>query len=141
MKLHCFFLLLLALVSCRSLDSVQEVRSSEVQKFRSVDTVLLCDTIYRHDSVIYRERTIHDTVYITKEIYRDTHNSSLIARNSTQADTVVVTEYRDRIVESPPQRYVPKFYKHCTTYFWCIVVLFLLYIVFRLTKSKLLILI
>ena len=130
-------------LSCRSVEpTISDTHNlSLIAHTSHHDTVLIRDTIYRHDSVIYRERTIHDTVYITKEIYRDTHNSSLIARNSTLSDTVRVVEYRDRVVEHPPQRYVPKFYKHCTTYFWCIVVLFLLYIVFRLTKSKLLILI
>jgi hypothetical protein len=110
-------------MSCRSLDSVQEFRSLEVQKSRSVDTVLLRDSVYRHDSVIYRERTIHDTVYITKEIYRDTHNSSLIARNSAQADTIHIVEYRDRVIEQPPERYVPRFYKWCTGLLWAIIAL------------------
>ena len=135
-------MIVLVLPSCNSMRSTPVTRSNDsvnvVHKNASRDTNLLWDSIYRHDSIIYRERTIHDTVYITKEIYRDTHNSSLIARNSAQADTIHIVEYRDRVIEQPPKRYVPKFYKHCTTYFWGIVVLFLLYIVFRLTKSKLL---
>jgi hypothetical protein len=85
-----------------------------------VDTVVVRDSVVLRDSIIYRERTIHDTVYITKEIYRDTHNSSLITRNSAQADTVRVVEYQDRIIESPPKRYVPKFYKWCTAALWAI---------------------
>ena len=76
------------------------------------------DTVYRHDSVIYCERTVHDTVYITKEIYRDTHNSSLIARNSAQADTVVDVRVEKEVVQLPPQRYVPKFYKTSTILFY-----------------------
>ena len=107
-------------MSCKSLDSVQEFRSLEVQKSRSVDTVLLRDSVYRHDSVIYRERTIHDTVYITKEVYRDQRLSTFDIQHSTKADTVVVTEYRDRVVEHPPKRYVPKFYKWCTGLLWAI---------------------
>ena len=111
---------ILVLPSCKSVSSVQEVRSSEVQKFRSVDTVLLRDSVYRHDSVIYRERTIHDTVYITKEVYRDQRLSTFDIQHSSKADTVVVTEYRDRVVEHPPEKYVPKFYKWCTGLFWAI---------------------
>ena len=117
------FALIVFFVSCRSVSSVQEVRSSEVQKFRSVDTIVMRDSVYRHDSVIYRERTIHDTVYITKEIYRDTHNSSLITRNSAQADTVRVVEYQDHIIEHPPERYVPKFYKWSTALFFIFLLL------------------
>ena len=111
---------LLALPSCKSLDSVQEFRSLEVQKFRSVDTVVLRDSVYRHDSVIYRERTIHDTVYITKEVYRNASHSTLNAQHSTQSDTVIVTEWRERVVQKPPERYVPKFYKWCTAALWAI---------------------
>ena len=72
------------------------------------------DSVYRHDSVIYRERTIHDTVYITKEVYRNASHSTLNAQHSTKSDTVHLVEYRDRVVEKPPERYVPKFYKWCT---------------------------
>jgi hypothetical protein len=85
-----------------------------------VDTLVLCDTVYRHDSVIYRERTVLDTVYITKEVYRDALNSKFKIQNSTKTDTVVVTEYRDRVIEHPPEKYIPKFYKWCTIALWVI---------------------
>ena len=49
--------------------------TSFIQRSARVDTLILRDTVYRHDSIIYRERTIHDTVYITKEVYRDALNS------------------------------------------------------------------
>jgi hypothetical protein len=88
-----------------------------------VDTIVQRDTFYRHDSVIYRERTIHDTVYITKEIYREALNSKFKIQNSAHSDTVVVTEYRDRVVAQPPERYVPKFYKWCTIALWAIIAL------------------
>ena len=113
-------IIILVSVSCKSLDSVQEFRSLEVQKFRSVDTVVLRDSVYRHDSVIYRERTIHDTVYITKEVYRNASHSTLNAQHSTQSDTVIVTEWRERVVQKPPERYVPKFYRWCTAALWAI---------------------
>ena len=93
---------------------------SNIQKNAKVDTFLLRDSVYRHDSVIYRERTVHDTVYITKEVYRESQLSTLNSQLSTQSDTVVVTEYRDRVIEHPPEKYVPKFYKWCTGLFWAI---------------------
>ena len=116
---------LLALVSCRSLEPaiVASATSSASAAIHTHDTLILRDTVYRHDSIIYRERTIHDTVYITKEIYRDAHHSSLIAHNSTKTDTVVVTEWREKVIEHPPERYVPKFYKWCTGLLWAILVL------------------
>ena len=124
---------LLALPSCKSLDTttLHHITQHYTTLHNSVDTVVVRDTVYRHDSVIYRERTIHDTVYITKEVYRNAnaHNSSLIVRNST--DTVVVTEYRDRVIEHPPERYIPPFYKHCTTILFIILAAGIVYLVIR----------
>ena len=116
-------IILLALPSCRSVSSVQEVRSSEVQKFRSVDTIVMHDSVYRHDSVIYRERTIHDTVFVTKEVYRNQRLSTFDLQHSTKADTVIVTEWRERVVEKPPERYVPTFYKWCTVFLFALLTL------------------
>ena len=124
--------LVIVCVGCKSVRSVQEVRSSEVQKFRSVDTVVLRDSVYRHDSVIYRERTIHDTVYITKEVYRDQRLSTFDLQHSTKADTVVVTEYRDRVVEKPPERYIPRFYKISTAILYILIILIIIFIVIKI---------
>ena len=117
---------LVCLVSCRSLNpSLYTLHRDSVAYtlHQSVDTIVQRDTLYRHDSVIYRERTIHDTVYITKEIYREALNSKFLIQNSAKTDTVVVTEYRDRVVAQPPERYVPKFYKWCTIALWAIIAL------------------
>ena len=113
---------ILVLPSCKSLDPaiVASTTSSASAATHTHDTVVQRDTLYRHDSVIYRERTILDTVYITKEVYRDQRLSTFDIQHSTKADTVVVTEYRDRIVEHPPEKYVPKFYKWCTGLLWAI---------------------
>ena len=108
-------------VSCKTIDSSQlRVDSIEVQKFRSVDTVVVRDSVRVRDSVVLRERTIHDTVYITKEVYRDALNSKFQIQNSTKTDTVVVTEWREKVIEHPPERYVPAFYKWCTIALWAI---------------------
>ena len=114
-------IILLALPSCKSLDLSDTYHSTlNSQHSTLTDTLVLRDTVYRHDSVIYRERTIHDTVYITKEVYRDRLHSTLNSQHSTIADTVHLVEYRDRVIEHPPERYVPKFYKWCTIAFWVI---------------------
>ncbi len=110
-------------VSCRSIEVVSSSEVQDVQKFRSVDTVVLRDTMYRHDSIIYRERTVLDTVYITKEVYRDRLEARGERQKAVRTDTIVVTEYRDRVIEHPPERYVPKFYKWCTIALWAIVLL------------------
>ena len=126
--------LVAACASCKSHEYCSTVVQNGSELFnvvRSVDTVVVQDSVMIRDSVVLRERTVHDTVYITKEVYRDTHNSSLIAHNSTQADTVRVVEYRDRVIEHPPEKYVPKFYKRCTWALWAIILAGLVYIILR----------
>ena len=109
-------------VSCKSLDPAIVASAASVASTatHTHDTLILRDTVYRHDSVIYRERTIHDTVYVTKEVYRDRLHSTLNSQLSTLADTIHIVEYRDRVIEHPPERYVPKFYRWCTGLFWAI---------------------
>ena len=94
------------------------------------------DSVYRHDSVIYRERTIHDTVYITKEVYRDALNSKFKIQNSAKADTVRLVEYRDRVIEHPPERYIPKFYRWCTTILWLLITFAAVYISMRIFLKR-----
>ena len=113
---------ILALPSCKSLDPaiVASATSSASAATNTHDTIVQRDTVYRHDSVIYRERTIHDTVYVTKEVYRDRLEARGERQKAVRTDTVVVTEYRDHVIEHPPERYVPAFYKWCTIALWAI---------------------
>ena len=115
------YALVFACVSCRSLDLSDTYHSTlNSQHSTLTDTLVLRDTVYRYDSVIYRERTIHDTVYVTKEVYRDRLEARGERRKAERKDTVVVTEYRDRVIEHPPEKYVPKFYKWCTIILWLV---------------------
>ena len=126
------YALVFACVSCKSLDLSDTYHSSLIAHNSHHDTVVLLDTVYRHDSVIYRERTIHDTVYITKEVYRDRLEARGERRKAERNDTVVVTEYRDRVIEHPPEKYVPKFYKWCTIILWIILAAGIVYLIIRL---------
>ena len=119
MKRILFLFIIISLVSCKSVSSVESLRSN-VESQEVHDSQLSTFDIQHstlRDSIVYREKVVHDTVYITKEVYRDQRLSTVDIQHSTKADTVVVTEYRDRVVEHPPKRYVPKFYKWCTI-FW-----------------------
>ena len=107
-------------VGCRSLEVVSSSEVQDVQKFRSVDTVVVRDSVLVRDSVVQRERTIHDTVYITKEVYRDRLEARGERQKAVRTDTVVVTEWREKVIELPPERYVPKFYRWCTGLLWAI---------------------
>ena len=123
--------ILLALPSCKSLDSVQctidSVHHNSVSQLSTVNSHL--STV--HDSIVYRERIVHDTVFITKEVYRDKQLSTLNSQLSTIADTIHVVEYRDRVVEHPPERYIPPFYKRCTIVLWIIIALGIVYLILR----------
>ena len=116
--------ILLVLPSCKShnIPRIAQIDTdrNESHFLQHVDTVVVRDSVYRHDSVIYRERTIHDTVYITKEVYRDRLEARGERQKAVRTDTVVVTEWREKVIELPPERYVPKFYKWCTGLLWAI---------------------
>ena len=105
MKRILFVLIIVSLPSCRShkycSDALRAVQDSSAlfSVARSVDT------IYRHDSVYVREVQRGDTIYLTRVEYRDRWRTRLVH------DTVRHTEYVDRVVEKPPERYVPKFYR------------------------------
>lgn len=116
-------MIILVSPSCKSHEVVSSSEVQNVQKCRSVDTVVVRDSIFHYDSVIYRERTIHDTVYITKEVYRDRLEARGERQKAVRTDTVVVTEWREKVVEHPPERYVPPFYKRCTIALWVIIAL------------------
>ena len=125
-------------VSCKSLDPaiVASATSSASTATHTHDTIVQRDTVYRHDSVIYRELTIHDTVYITKEVYRDRLEARGERQKAVRTDTITVTEYRDRVIEHPPERYIPPFYKRCTLFFWLILVTSALYIILKIYLKR-----
>ena len=116
--------ILLVSPSCRShnIPRIAQIDTdrNESHFLQHVDTVMVRDSVYRHDSVIYRERTVLDTVYITKEVYRDRLEARGERQKAVRTDTVVVTEWREKVIELPPERYVPKFYKWCTGLLWAI---------------------
>ena len=64
-----------------------------------------------NDSVFISERQKGDTVYLTRIEWRDRW------RTRIERDTVVDVRVEKEVVQLPPQRYVPKFYKWCTI-FW-----------------------
>ena len=128
------YALVFACVSCKSLDPtiVTSATSTASATIRTHDTVVQRDSVVLHDSVIYRERTVHDTVYVTKEVYRDRLEARGERRKAERNDTIVVTEYRDRVIEHPPEKYVPKFYKWCTIILFIILAACIVYLIIRL---------
>ena len=102
-------IIILVSPSCKTIDSSQlTVDSFEVQKFRSVDTVVV------RDSVFVSEVMKGDTVYLTRTEWRDRW------RTRVERDTVVDVRVEKEVVQLPPERYVPKFYRWCTIALWAI---------------------
>ena len=104
-------IIILASVSCRCLEVVSGSEVQNVKMFRSVDTIVV------HDSVFVREQIRGDTVYLTRTEWRDRW------RVRIERDTIRETEYITQTIEHPPEKYVPPFYKRCTIALWGIVVL------------------
>ena len=61
------------------------------------------------------EKMRGDTVYLTRVEWRDRW------RTRVERDTVMDVRVEKEVVQLPPERYVPPFYKRCTIAFWAIV--------------------
>mgnify|MGYP006991648702 CR=1 FL=1 len=79
------------------------------------------DTVYLKDSVFVSEKQRGDTVYLTRVEWRDRWRTRIVH------DTIVRTDSIVQVIEHPPERYVPKFYRWCTIALWAIGILALGY--------------
>ena len=116
-------IILLASQSCRCHEHCSAV-VQDVQKFRSVDTVVV------RDSVFVSERLRGDTVYLTRVEWRDRWRTRIVH------DTVVKTDSITQVIEHPPERYIPPFYKRCTIALWVAIALSVLYVILRMYITK-----
>ena len=105
-------LIVSVLPSCRSVEAINS-NLSTLDIRHSIHT----DTVVVHDSVFVSERQRGDTVYLTRIEWRDRWCTRV------ERDTVVDVRVEKEVVQLPPERYVPKFYKRCTWALWIIVAL------------------
>ena len=112
-------MILSVLPSCKCHEHCSAV-VQDVQKFRSVDTVVV------RDSVFVSERLRGDTVYLTRVEWRDRWRTRIVH------DTVVKTDSITQVIEHPPERYIPPFYKRCTIALWVAIALSVLYVILRM---------
>ena len=115
--------ILLASVSCSSTRLMPVVQSNDTLHFTQKSASR--DTIYLRDSVYVSERQRGDTVYLTRVEYRDRW------RTRVERDTVVDVQVEKEVVQLPPERYVPKFYKWTAAIFWTGIALLILYLILR----------
>ena len=104
------FALIVFFVSCKSVEAV----TSDAHNSSLITHSSHHDTVVLRDSVFVREVMKGDTVYLTRTEYRDRWRVRLVH------DTIHDTQYIERVVEHPPERYVPKFYRWCTIALWAI---------------------
>ena len=99
-------IIILVSASCSSTKSMPVVQSNDTTSF--IQRSARVDTIYLHDSVFVSEKQRGDTVYLTRVEWRDRW------RTRVERDTVMDVRVEKEVVQLPPERYVPKFYKWCT---------------------------
>ena len=99
-------IIILASASCSSTKSMPVVQSNDTTSF--IQRSARVDTVYLRDSVFVSEKMRGDTVYLTRVEWRDRW------RTRVERDTVMDVRVEKEVVQLPPERYVPKFYKWCT---------------------------
>ena len=108
-------IILLASASCKSTKSMPVVQSNDTTSF--IQRSARVDTVYLKDSVFVSEKMRGDTVYLTRVEWRDRW------RTRVERDTVLDVRVEKEVVQLPPERYVPKFYRWCTGLLLAILVL------------------
>ena len=120
--------ILLALPSCKSLDPahLSTLNSQLSTATHSHDTLII------RDSIFVREYVAGDTIFRDRIQYRDRWRTQIIH------DTIIRTDSITQVIEHPPERYIPPFYKRCTTILFIILAAGVVWIVGKwYIKSKL----
>ena len=115
-------MIILALPSCKSLDPTTQYHAT--QHYTTLHNAV--DTLIIHDSIFVREYVTGDTVFRDRIQYRDRWRTHIVH------DTVLKTDSIVQVIEHPPERFVPPFYKHCTTILFIILAAGIVYLIIRL---------
>ena len=122
MRNLCLLFLVFLLVSCKSLSPTTIASAASMAS----TTIHTRDTIFLRDSIFISERQRGDTVYLTRTEYRDRWRTHLVH------DTVVKTDSIVQVIQHPPERYIPRFHKTCTTLFCLLFIGLIIYLFFKL---------
>lgn len=112
-------IILLALPSCKSVEptTLHHAAQHYTTLHNSVDTLII------HDSILVREYVAGDTVFRDRVQWRDRWRTHIVH------DTIIHTDSIVQVIDHPPQKYIPPFYKHCTTILFIILTAGVVYIV------------
>ena len=116
-------IIILVSASCSSTKSIPVVQSNDTTSF--IQRSARVDTVYLRDSVFVSEKMRGDTVYLTRVEWRDRW------RTRVERDTVMDVQVEKEVVQLPPERYVPKFYRWCTVALWVGMIIVIIYILIR----------
>ena len=111
--------ILLALPSCKSLDPTIAASATTMASA----TTTSHDTLIIRDSIFVREYIAGDTIFRDRIQYRDRWRTQIIH------DTIIRTDSITQVIEHPPERYIPPFYKRCTTILFILLAAGLVWIV------------
>ena len=127
-------IILSALPSCKSASCVESVISEVESQKLNVESQRNIDTIFQHDSIYIREIQRGDTIYLTRTEWRDRWRIREVHDTIHNTEYVTKIEYQDRVVEKPPERYIPKFYKWCTLLFFIVMLGLIIYIIVKINN-------
>ena len=113
--------ILLALPSCKSLDPTIAASATSMASA----TTHSHDTLIIRDSIFVREYIAGDTIFRDRIQYRDRWRTQIIH------DTIIRTDSITQVIDHPPKRYIPPFYKRCTIVLWIIIALGIVYLILR----------
>lgn len=130
---------LLALPSCKSLNT--PTLHNAAQHYTTLhhdnsDSVVLRDSVAIIDSTFTSERQRGDTIYRDRIHYRDRIEYRDRWHERIVHDTIIHTDSIVQIVEHPPEKYIPPFYKTSTTILWLILIALFLWFIVRRILSK-----
>ena len=128
---------ILALPSCKS----PSITTVGTQQFSSSlremsDSIALRDSTHTRDSIFESVRQRADTIFRERVVFRDRVQYRDRWRERVVHDTIVRTDSIAQVIEHPPERYIPPFYKRCTLLFWLILVTSALYMIGKIYLKR-----
>ena len=117
-------------------QNVPRTKSKVESQKLNVESQRNIDTIFQHDSIYIREIQRGDTIYLTRTEWRDRWRIRELHDTIHNTEYVTKTEYVDRIIEKPPERYIPKFYKWCTIALWAVLGLGVIVVVIKVNRAN-----
>ena len=131
-------IILLALPSCRSLDPTiaASATSTASASIHARDSIHTHDSIHTRDSIFESVRQRADTVFRERIVFRDRIKYRDRWRERIVHDTIIHTDSITQVIEHPPRKYIPPFYKRCTIALWVAIALLVLYVILRLYIKK-----